>query len=58
MREALKDTHDIFIDRRLKTHGDFFATRKDVSEALKRVEEKNGFKIIHRVGLPDKAFYE
>lgn len=58
IREALKDTHEIFIDRKLKTHGDVFATRKDVAENLRRVEEKNGFKIIKRVGLPDKAIYE
>lgn len=58
IREALKDTHDIFINRKLKTHGDVFATRRDVSEALKRIENRNGFKIIHRVGLPDKAQYD
>ena len=58
MKEALQDTHEIFIDRRYTSHGDFFATRKDVAENLKRVEEKNGFKIIKRVGLPDKVQYE
>lgn len=54
MREALKDTHEIHIDRRFKTHGDFFATRKDVVDSLKQVEVKDGFQIIKRVGLPDK----
>jgi len=53
MKEALKDTHDIFIDRKHWTHGDFFATRKDISEALKKVIEKDGYRIIQRVGLPD-----
>jgi len=53
MKEALKDTHDIFIDRRYSTHGEFFATRKDIAEALKKVIEKDGYRIIKRVGLPD-----
>jgi FkbM family methyltransferase len=53
MREALKDTHDIYIDRRFSSHGDFFATRKDVVVALQKVEDRNGYKIIKRVGLPD-----
>jgi len=53
MKEALKDTHDIFIDRKFTSHGDFFATRKDISETLKRVIEKDGYRIVKRVGLPD-----
>lgn len=28
IRDALKDTHDYYIDRKRWTHGDFFATRK------------------------------
>ena len=58
IREALKDTHEIFIDRKLTSHGDVFATRIDIAESLKRIEQKNGYKIIHRVGLPAKALYE
>lgn len=58
IREALKDTHEIFIDRKLTTHGDVFATRKDVAEALKRIEQHDGYKIIKRVGLPDKIQYD
>lgn len=58
IREALKDTHEIFIDRKLTTHGDVFAIRKDTAEELKRVEQKNGYKIIKRVGLPDKVQYD
>lgn len=58
IREALKDTHDIYINRKLTTHGDVFATRKDVSEATKKVEDHGAFKIIKRVGLPDKVQYD
>lgn len=54
IKEALQDTHDVYIDRKLKSHGDVFATRKDISESLKKVEERNGIMIIKRVGLPDK----
>ena len=53
MKETLKDTHDIFIDRRYSSHGEFFATRKDVAETLKKVIEKDGYRIIKRVGLSD-----
>lgn len=55
MREALKDTHDIYIDKRLKTHGDFFATRKDIQPTL---EVKDGYTIMRKVGLPDKIITE
>lgn len=58
IREALKDTHDIYINRKFSTHGDVFATRKDISESLKKVEEHGAFKIIKRVGLPDKVNYD
>src|SRR3990167_141588 len=40
MREALKDTHEIYISRKLTTHGDFFATRKDVCETLQTFSSK------------------
>ncbi|MCK9370947.1 FkbM family methyltransferase [Candidatus Dojkabacteria bacterium] len=57
IREALKDTHDIYINRKLTTHGDCFATRKDISEALKKVEDYGTYKMIRRVGLPHKIVY-
>lgn len=58
MKEALKDTHEIFIDKQRTTHGDFFATRKDFAESSKQIIEKDGYKIIKRVGLPDKIQYD
>jgi len=51
LKDALNDTHEIFIDRRLTTHGDIFAVRKDY---VPIVIEKEGFNIIKRPGLPDK----
>ena len=58
IKDALSSTHDIYIDRRRSTHGDVFASRKDVTESLQKVEEKDSFKIIKRVGLPDKVQYD
>lgn len=58
IREALKDTHDLYIDRRFSTHGDLFAIRKDVGEELKQVTEKSGYKIIKKPGLPEKVIYD
>lgn len=54
IREALKDTHEIFIDRRLSSHGDIFATRKDICETLGQVTDFGTYKMIKRPGLPDK----
>lgn len=54
IREALKDTHEIFIDRRLKSHGDLFATRKDICESLAQTTDFGTHKVIKRPGLPDK----
>lgn len=54
IRDALKDTHDIFINQHLKTHGDVFATRKDISEAQKQIIDFGTYKLIKRPGLPDK----
>lgn len=51
MKSALKDTHEVFIDRRRTTHGDFFAVRKDY---IPLEEEINGNIFLHRPGLPDK----
>lgn len=60
MKDALKDTHDIFVDRKFSTHGDFFATIKGfVPLENDKIPEETGFingrpyKIIHRTGLPD-----
>lgn len=50
IREALKDTHDIFINQKLKTHGDVFAVRK----GEETVFQKNGYEFTKRIGLPDK----
>jgi len=50
IREALKDTHEIFFDRKLTTHGGIFAVRKDIP--VKTIEY-NGYKVIKRIGLPD-----
>lgn len=50
IREALKDTHDVFLDQRLSTHGDLFAILK----GNETVVDKGDYKIIKRVGLPDK----
>lgn len=51
MKRALKDTHEVFIDRRRTTHGDVFAVRKDYTPLE---EEINGNIFLHRPGLPDK----
>ena len=61
MKDALKGTHDIFVDRRNTTHGDFFATIKGfMPQEDSKIPEETGFingkpyKIIKRTGLPDK----
>ena len=54
MREALKDTHDIYINRKLSTHGDFFATLKEVVRDLSKTVDYDGYKVVKRPGLPDK----
>ncbi|MCK9371033.1 FkbM family methyltransferase [Candidatus Dojkabacteria bacterium] len=51
IKDALKDTHDFFFNRKLSTHGDIFATRKDFTPTE---TQHDGFKIIHKVGLPDR----
>ena len=51
IKDALKDTHDFYFNRRLTTHGDVFATRKDF---VSTEDQHDGFKIIKKVGLPDK----
>lgn len=55
IKDALKDTHDIFIDRRQSTHGDVFAIKKGFTSMVdeKVTHEEKGYKIIKRVGLPD-----
>ncbi len=55
IKKALQDTHDIYIDRRLTTHGDVFATRKDF---VPSETQNDGYKIIHKIGLPDKIIYD
>lgn len=51
MKNALKDTHDIFIDRKHRSHGDFFALLKEIKP---KVIEYEGYKISKRAGMPDK----
>lgn len=51
IKAALQDTHDVYFDRRLSTHGDVFATRKDIPET---VEETDTYRIVHKIGLPDR----
>jgi FkbM family methyltransferase len=60
IRDALKDTHDIFFDRKQSTHGDVFATRKDFkpTEQKEEMEKKDGYTIVKRVGMPDKIIYD
>lgn len=48
--EALKDTHDVFVDKRFSTHGDLFAILK----GNEKIIEKDGYQIVKRIGLPDK----
>lgn len=56
IREALKDTHDIYFGRQQTTHGDVFAVRKDFP-SLK--QDKGTYKIVRKVGLPDQiVMYE
>jgi len=51
IKDALKDTHDFYFDRRLSTHGEVFAIRKD----FPTVEDGgSGYVILRRLGLPDK----
>ena len=58
IRDALKDTHDVFIDRKQPTHGDVFATRKGFTPEENNTIQNDGYKIIKRVGLPDKIVYD
>lgn len=58
MKLALQDTHEMYIDKRLMTHGDFFAISKEISVATQQIEQKNGYKIIKRIGLPNKIIYD
>lgn len=51
IKDALKDTHNVFIDRRLKTHGDVFAVRKDYKPTEEIV---NGYRVSKTPGLPNK----
>jgi len=51
IKDALKDTHDIFISRVNTTHGDVFAVRKDY---VGTEEVFNGNTFIKTPGLPDK----
>lgn len=51
IKDALQDTHDIYFDHRLKTHGDVFALRKD----FPTIENDYGeYKVLKRLGLPDR----
>lgn len=50
IREALKDTHDVYLCQRLSTHGDMFAILKGNETVI----DKGDYKIIKRIGLPDK----
>lgn len=61
IKDALKDTHDIFVSRQHPTHGDFFATIKGFTpkedDSIKKPDgEINGkpYRIIKRTGLPDQ----
>lgn len=56
IREALKDTHDIYMTRKFTTHGDVFAISKE--STLKRTEKHDGYEIIRRPGMPDKVHYD
>lgn len=55
MKSALKETHDIFINKQYTTHGDFFAIRKDFPETT---IIKDNYKVIKRAGMPDKISYD
>jgi len=51
IKDALKDTHNVFVSRVNTTHGDVFAVRKDyvgVEEVM------NGNTFVKTPGLPDK----
>ena len=51
IREALKDTHNIYFNQKLSTHGDMFATLKGYGES---VIDKEKYQILKQIGLPDK----
>lgn len=57
MKQALQDTHDIYVDKRLTTHGDFFAINKEANAVTQQIEQKDGYKVIKRIGLPNKIVY-
>jgi FkbM family methyltransferase len=50
IKEALRDTHDMYINQKLKTHGDIFAILKGSGKII----EEGKYKILKRIGLPDK----
>lgn len=51
IKDALQDTHDIFISKQYDTHGDVFAVKKGFPETT---IIKDGFKILTRPGMPSK----
>jgi len=55
IKNAIKDTHDFYFNRSMPTHGDVFAIRKDF---VSHETQHDGFKIISKVGLPEKIVYE
>lgn len=55
IKDALKDTHDFYFNRKLFTHGDVFAVRKDF---VSHETQNEGFKIVHKLGLPEKIVYD
>lgn len=55
IKDAIKDTHDFFFNRKLRTHGDLFATKKDF---VSRETKFDGYKIINKVGLPGKIIHD
>ncbi len=54
MKDALEDTHDMFIDKKHASHGDFFATLKEYAEKLKTVDDYPNYTVTKIPGLPDK----
>lgn len=55
IRRALQDTHDVFVSRKNTTHGDVFATRKNLPVTEIQYE---GYKVIKEIGLPDRVVYD
>jgi len=50
IKNALRDTHDFYINQSLTTHGDVFAILK----GNEVIFEKNGYEFTKRLGLPSK----